>query len=76
MATQAIGYEFLAEILQTGAFQVQRPAKVGPVTRITEQSGALLVPASVAPRADPLQHLLFAFKHEGMNLRASILALN
>ena len=72
---RAIGYEFLAEVLQTGAFPIQRPARVGPVTRITEQGNALLVSAAVAPGPDPLQHLLFALKHEGINLQASILAL-
>lgn len=75
MVTQAIGYEFLAEVLQTGAFPVERPARIGPVTRITRQDSALLVPAAVAPGHDPLQHLLFALKHEGMNLQASISAL-
>jgi hypothetical protein len=43
---------------------------------VTEQANALLVPVGVAPDSeDPLQHLFFALKHEGMNLQASILAL-
>jgi hypothetical protein len=36
----------------------------------------LAVPASVAPTSDaPLEHLLFALKHEGLQLQAAILAL-
>lgn len=36
----------------------------------------LAVPASVAPRSeDPLEHLLFALKHEGMQLQATVLVL-
>ena len=76
MAKREIGYEFLASSLKTGAFAVARPAKTGPVTRVTPQANFLLVPAGVAPESDaPLQHLFFALKHEGMNLQAAILAL-
>ncbi|MCE4554638.1 Fic family protein [Pelomonas sp. P8] len=43
---------------------------------MTERADVLLVPPAVAPDGDdPLTHLLFAFKHEGMNLQAAILAL-
>jgi hypothetical protein len=43
---------------------------------VTERPDAILVPPSVAPGTDdPLTHLLFALKHEGMNLQAAILAL-
>jgi hypothetical protein len=76
MAGNGIGYEFLASKLNSGAFEVARPAKVGPVTRVTEQASVLLVPSAVAPPGeDPLQHLFFALKHEGMNMQAAILAL-
>lgn len=76
MATRSIGYDFLASTLNSGAFPIDRPAKIGPVTRVTEQADCLLVPAGVAPASDdPLQHLLFALKHEGLNLQAAILSL-
>lgn len=76
MAAQPVGYDFLATTLATGAFTVDHPARVGPVTRITQQSDSLLVPAAVAPGTnDPLAHLLFALKHESMNLQASVIAL-
>ncbi|MFG6416966.1 Fic family protein [Roseateles sp. DC23W] len=43
---------------------------------MTERADVLLVPPAVAPDGDdPLTHLLFALKHEGMNLQAAILAL-
>jgi hypothetical protein len=76
LAGNGIGYEFLASALSSKAFDVARPARVGPVTRVTEQGTALLVPAGVAPQTDdPLQHLFFALKHEGMNMQAAVLAL-
>ena len=71
-----VGYDFLATALHSGAFPIERPAQTGPVTRVTERADVLLVPPAVAPDGDdPLTHLLFALKHEGMNLQAAILAL-
>ncbi len=76
MATRAIGYDFLASSLNSGTFPIARPARVSPVTRVTDLPEGLLVPAWVAPEGDdPLQHLFFALKHEGMNMQACILAL-
>jgi hypothetical protein len=71
-----IGYEFLGTSLKTGAFEQKRPALVKPVTKVTEIQGVLAVPSVVAPQSDdPIEHLLFALKHEGINLQASVLAL-
>lgn len=76
LVVRRVGYDFLATALKSGAFPIERPAQTGPVTRVTERTDALLVPPAVAPEGnDPLTHLLFAFKHEGMNLQAAILAL-
>jgi hypothetical protein len=42
----------------------------------SEMADVLAVPASVAPTSDaPLEHLLFALKHEGLQLQAAVLAL-
>jgi len=71
-----VGYDFLATALDSGAFPIERPAQTGPVTRVTDRADVLLVPPAVAPDGDdPLTHLFFALKHEGMNLQAAILAL-
>lgn len=66
----AVGYEFLRQALGLRAFAPRRPAMVKPVTRI-EPSGVLLaIPRHVAPATtDPLEHVLFALKHEGTDLQ-------
>ena len=76
MQGKPLGYDFLRTSLKTGAFELKRPALIKPVTKITEIQGVLAVPSVVAPQSDdPVEHLLFALKHEGIELQASILAL-
>lgn len=71
-----VGYEFLREALGTGAFPLARPAAVFAVTKVTPMGDYLQVPAHVAPAGeDPLEHLLFALKHEGLEMQAAVLAL-
>ena len=66
----AVGYEFLRESLALTGFAPGRPAEVRPVTRIMPADGLLAVPAHVAPQGDDsLEHVLFALKHEGVNLQ-------
>ena len=66
----AIGYEYLRETLAPNTLALARPARVRPVTRVMEEGGILAIPATVAPRSrEPLDHLLFALKHEGTNLQ-------
>lgn len=71
-----VGYAFLRDRWRLSAFPVTCPAKRASVTRITMRNNELLVPPSVAPGyGDPhdpvvgLDHLLFALKHEGVNLQ-------
>lgn len=65
----AVGYAWLAQSLGLSAFPLRRPARVQPVTRIKRIGDTLAVPAAIAPAAgDVLAHLLFALKHEGVNL--------
>lgn len=65
-----VGYEFLRQSLGLTGFALTRPAQVRPVTRVMPADGLLAVPAHVAPQADdPLDHVLFALKHEGVNLQ-------
>ena len=51
------------------ALPVRRPAIVQPVTRIKEIGLTLAVPSKMAPDPDDLLgNILFALKHEGVNL--------
>ncbi|SEK60678.1 Fic/DOC family protein [Roseateles sp. YR242] len=76
MATRDLGYEFLASTLKTAVFPPERTARIASVSRISHQPDAILVPSSVAPASDePLDHLFFALKHEGLNLAAAIASL-
>lgn len=76
MMAKPIGYSFLADFLKTGAFEQKRPAIIKSVTKVTEIQGVLAVPQIVAPKSDdPIEHLQFALKHEGIDLQATILAL-
>lgn len=68
-----VGYAHLIDAMGLKAIGVRKPALVQPVTRIERINGALAVPQAVAPEAgDFLAHIIFALKHEGVNL--SILA--
>lgn len=76
MAYRLIGYEFLRESLATCAHPLKRPAAVFSVTRVISGDAYLQVPSQVAPQTDaPLEHLLFALKHEGLELQHLMLAL-
>ena len=71
-----VGYEFLRRSLRLTGFVVARPAEVRPVTRVMPADGLLAVPAHVAPQGeDSLGHVLFALKHEGVNLQLLAQAL-
>ena len=64
-----IGYAYLHQHLKLSAIAPERPARTASVTRVTPTADALLIPLSVAPETnDPLAHLLFALKHEGIQL--------
>jgi hypothetical protein len=71
-----IGYDFLRQTLGLHAFELTRPALVKPVTRVETTPTFLAVPAHVAPESThPLDHILFALKHEGVNLQVLAEAL-
>ncbi|VVN78254.1 Fic family protein [Pseudomonas fluorescens] len=64
-----VGYAHLRKALGLKAFDPKRTAMIKPVTRITLIGDCLAVPQSVAPAQDSmLEHVLFALKHEGINL--------
>lgn len=65
-----LGYAHLHRSLGLSVFEPDRPARTASVTRVTPSADALLIPAHVAPQSDDvLAHLLFALKHEGVNLQ-------
>jgi hypothetical protein len=68
--TGSVGYEFLWQSLRLSAFGPERPALVKPVTRVEPTDPFLAIPRHVAPGTDdPLEHVLFALKHEGTDLQ-------
>lgn len=76
-----IGYEFLAtKVAERSGIRVPplpRPAQVRPVTRIEAMPDLLAVPRHVAPADDAsvLDHVLFALKHEDLQLHLLLEAL-
>lgn len=68
-----VGYAHLIEAMELKAIGLKKLVIVQPVTRIERINGALAIPRSVAPEAeDFLAQIIFALKHEGVNL--SVLA--
>jgi len=71
-----IGYAHVQETLGLAAFAPGQPARVMPVTRVQPMGDHLAVPARMVPGTDdPLAHLLFALKHEGVDLAILMEAL-
>lgn len=72
-----IGYEWLLEHITLRMPPVLRPAQVRPVTRIERMADVLAVPRHVAPAegASLLDQVLFALKHEEMQLAILVEAL-
>jgi hypothetical protein len=65
----AVGYQHLIDSLGLRVLPLVRQARVAPVLRVQPLDGVLQIPAGVAPQSDrPLEHLLFALKHEGTEL--------
>lgn len=77
MGALVIGYEFLATRIPLRMPPVPRPAQVKPVTRIEPMPDLLAVPRHVAPGegASLLEHVLFALKHEDMQVALLLEAL-
>ena len=73
-----LGYAYLHAHLKLTAFEPASYARLGAVTRVTATATAngLLVPAQVAGKTQTLlDHVLFALKHEGVNLQVLAQAL-
>jgi hypothetical protein len=63
-----VGYQFVKDRLKLGILPIERPAAVGPVTRIERRDRAISVPSHLSPGEEVTENLLFALKHEGTNL--------
>ncbi|NKI92537.1 hypothetical protein [Rhizobacter sp. SG703] len=71
-----VGSEHLRQSLSLAALPPAKPAWLKPVTRIEPGETFLSIPRSVAPETtQPLAHLLFALKQEGVNLQILAQAL-
>jgi len=69
MSRAALGYQFLVSTLRLGVLPLRQPASIAVVSRVQETPNARLIPGSVAPSSDnPVDHILFALKHEGTQL--------
>ena len=76
LVCQFVGYAHLVRALSLRVIPIKQPALVRPVTRVEEGDNCLVVPQRMAPAADDhLAHVLFALKHEGLNLAVLAQAL-
>jgi Fic family protein len=74
---KAVGYQYLCNQLRLSAIPPRLPARIAPVLRVTRTHDALLVPGNVAPSSNSvIDHILFALKHEGVNLQILAQALH
>lgn len=65
-----LGYAFLATLPGVTAFAPSNPARIAQVTRVMAEAGVRLIPTHVAPATEAvLDHILFALKHEGVDLQ-------
>ncbi|NLC35003.1 MAG: Fic family protein [Alcaligenaceae bacterium] len=65
----SVGYARLQQSLRLAVFPLQCSAKVQPITGLRQIGDTLAVPPNIAPAEDDLLgHLLFALKHEGVQL--------
>lgn len=64
-----VGYEFLLSKIPLRMPELDKPARIKPVTRVEEMADLIAIPKAIAPASDSiLPHLLFALKHEPMQL--------
>lgn len=72
----AIGYDYLITRLGLDTPALRRPARIRPLTRVGMEADHIGIPNATAPKTeDPIDHLVFALKHEGTNLGVLMPAL-
>lgn len=71
-----LGYSQLHKQMGLTTFEPAQHARLGAFTRVTKVPHGLLVPAQVANKTQTLlDHVLFALKHEGVNMQVLAQAL-
>lgn len=69
MPLTTVGYAYLIDAMRIQALPPRRAAVIRAVTRIEVIGDTLSVPPTLAPaEGDFLEHVVFALKHEGVNL--------
>src|SRR6218665_233876 len=64
-----VGYEFLLSKIPLRMPELDKPARIKPVTRVEEMADLIAIPKAIPPATDSiLPHLLFALKHESVKL--------
>src|SRR6218665_2077562 len=64
-----VGYEFLLSKIPLRMPELDKPARIKPVTRVEEMADLIAIPTAIAPATDSLLPLLlFALKHESVKL--------
>lgn len=75
-AAGPVGYAWIRDQMGEPSFLGVREARIANVNSIERSpEGPLLVPKAVAPESTMLAHILFALKHEDVNLHLLTLAL-
>src|SRR6218665_730221 len=62
-----VGYEFLLSKIPLRMPELDKPARIKPVTRVEEMPALIPIPNALTPATDSiLPRLLFALKHESV----------
>lgn len=69
MKNEYIGYAHLIEHSEIKALSLHSSARIMPVTKKQQIENTLAIPATLKPADMLLDHVLFALKHEGLNLQ-------
>lgn len=69
MQNEYVGYAYLIECSEVKALTLHSSARIMPVTKKQQIENTLAIPATLKPADILLDHVLFALKHEGLNLQ-------
>ncbi|MCV6589672.1 MAG: Fic family protein [Marinobacterium sp.] len=69
MSSEHVGYAYLSELNGVKAITPDVRSRVMPVSRKERIGDVLAIPRSLQPEANILSHVLYALKHEGINLQ-------
>ncbi len=69
MQNEYVGYAYLIECPEVEALTLHSSARIMPVTKKQQIENTLAIPVTLKPADILLDHVLFALKHEGLNLQ-------